>query len=260
MSSKKSDVIGGFNEFINGQKEITADSASAIFVKFNSTVTVVHDAKPIDEAVELSPMTYRPAGQTALFDAIWDGVRLGEKKEAEFDRVICLIMTDGEENASRKITSAGIRNLLKIKEDEGKWTFLYIGENPERWATQTGISTGNVAQYDHVAPRQNFHSSIQAVSLFRNEMQSQQPQLMQRIQPMPQNSFLTQLTNPMTPTPGIPGMGGIHSMMTQQLNNRQQYHNSAAGTVSNRVMTGAAATVTIRPQTPPPPYSECQKN
>jgi len=174
MDNKKSDVIGGFNEFLKDQKDITNDTASAIFIKFNTGVTVVNECKPIEQIAPLTDSTYRPGGGTALYDAVWEGVQLGEKIEADVDRVLCLIMTDGEENSSRKITAAGIRELLKKKEDAGKWTFLYIGENPERWAKDTGISIGNVAQYNHNAPSTNFMMQQQAVRTYRTETAVQQ--------------------------------------------------------------------------------------
>ena len=42
MGSKKSDVIGGFNSFIDDQKKIKNDTARLYMVKFNTVVNVVH--------------------------------------------------------------------------------------------------------------------------------------------------------------------------------------------------------------------------
>jgi len=179
MADKKSDILGGFNEFLKEQKELTDDVASAIFLKFNSEVTIVNECKPIAEVAELTKDTFKPGGSTALYDAIFDGVTLGEKVESDVDRVLCLIMTDGEENASRKIHAKGIRDLIKRKEDEGKWTFLYIGENPERWANDTGTSSGNVAQYDHAAPRENFERQREAVRRYRRDGAIRQERLLE---------------------------------------------------------------------------------
>jgi len=178
MGSKKSDVIGGFNEFLNEQRQIKTDTASAIFIKFNTGVTVVNQSKPIEQMDPLTESTYRPGGGTALYDAVWEGVQLGEKIEANMDRILCLIMTDGEENSSRKINASGIRDLLKKKEGAGKWTFLYIGENPERWAKDTGISLGNVAQYNHNAPARNFQMQTTAVTTYRTESSIQSKRLL----------------------------------------------------------------------------------
>jgi hypothetical protein len=42
MGTKKLDVIGGYNSFINDQKKIKNDIARLYLVKFNTVVTTVH--------------------------------------------------------------------------------------------------------------------------------------------------------------------------------------------------------------------------
>jgi len=42
MGTKKNDVIGGFNSFIDDQKKIKNDTARLYLVKFNTIVTTVH--------------------------------------------------------------------------------------------------------------------------------------------------------------------------------------------------------------------------
>ena len=185
MADKKADVVGGFNEFLKEQKELKDDTANAIFIKFNSTITIVNECKPITEVAELRSDTFRPGGSTALYDAIWEGVQLGEKIEHGVDRVLCLIMTDGEENASRKITAVGIGDLIKKKENTGKWTFLYIGENPERWAKETGTAVGNVAQFNHMMPQMSFQLQQQAVKAYRYDSAIQQQCLTAQFMPGP---------------------------------------------------------------------------
>lgn len=108
----------------------------------------------------------------------------GEKKDAEFNRVLCIIMTDGEENASHMITSAGVRNLMKTKEGEGKWTFVYIGENPEKWARETGTSVGNVVAYEHRDTGRNFRLARKVATSYRSCSRVQQDYLMQNAQEM----------------------------------------------------------------------------
>lgn len=89
-------------------------------------------------------------------------------------------MTDGVENASHMITSAGIRNLMKTKEGEGKWTFVYIGENPEKWAIKTGTSVGNVAAYKRSQPGRNFRLAREATTEYRKNRNVQDSTLMRR--------------------------------------------------------------------------------
>jgi len=47
MGPKKNDVIGGFNSFIDDQKNIKNDTARLYLVKFNTTVNFVHSGNQI---------------------------------------------------------------------------------------------------------------------------------------------------------------------------------------------------------------------
>lgn len=177
MNNKLNDVLGGFNCFLAAQKKIDVDEARFIMVKFNSTVNIVHLCKDIKSIPDLNSETYQPDGWTALYDAIAEGVRLAEKAKTEDERVICVIMTDGEENSSRKTTLAQVRKLITEHENLGDWTFTYIGENPEKWAAETGHSLGNVASYNHAAPQENFMLAAQALGQHRSSTAKQHKNL-----------------------------------------------------------------------------------
>lgn len=104
MGTKINDVIGGFNGFIDEQKQIKDDEATFYMIKFNTATCVVHSGVPMNEVPHLSTSTYTPGGGTALYDAVAEGVRIAEKGKKIDERVICVIMTDGEENSSRETT------------------------------------------------------------------------------------------------------------------------------------------------------------
>lgn len=104
METKKSDVIGGFNGFLDEQRQIKEDEATFFLVKFNTITNVVHNGVPINDVPPLSTKSYMPGGGTALYDAIAEGVRIGEKGKKNDERIICVIMTDGEENSSKETT------------------------------------------------------------------------------------------------------------------------------------------------------------
>ncbi len=165
MGPRRNDVIGGFNTFLEEQRKLQADDLSMVLAKFNTVVTVVHKAVPIGDVQPLTPETYTPGGMTALFDAIAQAIRLADGET--FDRAVCLIMTDGEENSSRETTGQQVAEIIKSHEAKGNWNFAYIGENPERWARQTGTQVGNVVQYQHGDPRANFDIARRATSAYR---------------------------------------------------------------------------------------------
>jgi hypothetical protein len=171
MGPRRGDVIGGFNTFLDEQKKLQADDLSMVLAKFNTVVTVVHKAVPIGDVKPLTTESYTPGGQTALFDAVAQAVRLADAEV--FDRAVCLIMTDGEENSSRETTKEQVVEIIKAHETKGNWTFAYIGENPGRWAREMGISRRSAGQYDHNNPGASFDIARRATSTYRQSDASQ---------------------------------------------------------------------------------------
>ena len=126
---------------------------------------------------ELSDQNYLPGGMTALYDAIAEGVRIADKDKSVDERVICVIMTDGEENSSRETTKEQVKDIISGHEAKGDWTFLYIGENPDRWVKDTGMSAAHGIQYQHNAPRANYQMANIAVSNLRVSLSKQSTDL-----------------------------------------------------------------------------------
>lgn len=62
---------------------------------------MVHAVKPINEVANLTYANYSPNGATALYDAVSLAIETADGQDALFDQIIIVIMTDGEENASR---------------------------------------------------------------------------------------------------------------------------------------------------------------
>ena len=103
-------------------------------------------------------------------DAIAQAVRLADAET--FDRAVCLIMTDGEENSSRETTKQQVVEIIKAHEAKGNWSFAYIGENPERWARETGTSVRNTAQYNHGDPQASFVAASVGIQISRRSAES----------------------------------------------------------------------------------------
>ena len=113
------DTIGGFNSFIKQQKdnmnkdyEILDNNGNSIKQKtniyfslyqFDHVYRICYKNKIISDVEDLNYDTFIPRGQTALFDAI--GITVSKiKKINEDDNIIVVILTDGEENCSKKYT------------------------------------------------------------------------------------------------------------------------------------------------------------
>lgn len=170
MGPKRADVIGGFNTFLSEQKALQVDDLSMVLAKFNTVVSLVHKAVPIADVQPLTPETYTPGGMTALFDAIAQAVRLADAET--FDRAICLVITDGLENSSRETSKEQVVEIIKAHEGKGNWSFVYLGEDPQRWARETGASVRNTAQYQHSDPRASFAAASEGIQISRRSAES----------------------------------------------------------------------------------------
>lgn len=156
MNSCWDTTITGFNEFVQGQRaaEATAGAGYLTLVKFegNKVETVYHD-RPLTEVPLLDKNSYRPAGGTNLLDAIGDTINnvntvLAGKKKKDRPGVIITIMTDGEENASRRFNNEQIKAMVKAAET-ADWTFVFLGANIDAFSVGStfGMTASNSVNY-----------------------------------------------------------------------------------------------------------------
>jgi uncharacterized protein YegL len=150
MASKLKDVIEGFNAYVEGLAQ--EDKVEYVFslTLFDTQVAYRHVAMPLSQVRKLDPKSYQPGGNTALNDAIGITVRKIDADRPQVDKVVTVIMTDGEENSSREWTLDAVKALIDQKESEGTWTFVFLGAAPDAWdqGRAYGIPPANVAKYD----------------------------------------------------------------------------------------------------------------
>lgn len=155
MAGQESDVVGGVNTFIEEQKKLP-DPATIALVRFDSegverfrAMENLADAKPITAA------DFQPRGSTPLLDAI--GKTIGDL-DADWvreqpDRCVMVIVTDGQENYSREFNLAKVKELIKARQDSGKWAIIYLGADVDAFseAGGLGIPMANSAGYTKTA-------------------------------------------------------------------------------------------------------------
>jgi Mg-chelatase subunit ChlD len=142
MASCWDDTIGGYNSFVESQKEL---GGTITLVQFDHDYTVLYTAKPITEVEPLTRQTFVPRGSTALLDAMGQAIK--DYKSPTAPTVI--VLTDGLENASKTYTKAHIKDLVEQKEKDG-WVFMYLGANHDAFgeAESLGIAPGRTLNYD----------------------------------------------------------------------------------------------------------------
>lgn len=152
MQSVKEETISGFNAYIAKLVEDAKAKVWLTLTQFNSQkIEVVHNMVSVQDVHDLNAETYVPANFTPLYDAIAQTIRTTEealKLKRGKPEVLCVIMTDGEENASKEWTKDRIFDLIKEKTEAG-WTFAFLGADQDAYAVggDMGIPTGSVMNY-----------------------------------------------------------------------------------------------------------------
>ena len=154
MDAVKNDTIGGYNAFLAEQKAAPGEAAITL-VQFDHEYEVVYQAAPLSDAKQLDGNTFVPRGNTALYDAVGrtinaTGARLSAISETERPgKVIFVILTDGEENASKEFSATRIAEMIQHQKDHYQWEFVFLGANQDAItaAAKIGIQQANAMTY-----------------------------------------------------------------------------------------------------------------
>ena len=174
MNGLESDTIGGYNSFLEQQKQEEGE-AMVTTVLFNNRMQVIHDRETIGNVRPLTARDYIPGGSTALLDAVGDTVSEMTRRQETFpkgrpDSTVVVIITDGYENSSRHYTYQDIRNLIKAREEAG-WKFVFLGANidAEETAETLGMDRRYASRYhaDAAGTRNNYDTLTAAVRHMR---------------------------------------------------------------------------------------------
>ena len=153
MAGLESDTIGGYNAFLEKQKD--ADGKCLVStVLFNQASKVVHDRVSLDEIRKMDRNDYLASGTTALIDAMGDAIhhiRNVHKYIREEDvpgQTIFVIITDGLENASHRYSSDEVKKMVSAQKEKG-WEFLFLGANIDavETASRYGIDEKMAADF-----------------------------------------------------------------------------------------------------------------
>lgn len=148
MQECKGAAISGFNEYLKTLKQLPMTVRFTLTL-FNSGKTEVrHHATLVTDIPDLTEATYQPTDRTPLYDAIGRTLTVAACEAAPEVKKLCVILTDGLENASREYTKDGIVHMIKEYE-EGGWTFIYLGADHDAWAAggDLGIAGDNTVQF-----------------------------------------------------------------------------------------------------------------
>lgn len=147
MSGSQKQTIEGFNNYIKEQQKDDGVLKLVSLVKFADAAKPVFIARPIQDVPELNTDTYKPYGNTALYDAV--GTCIQETEEAlareteSKTNVLVIIFTDGEENSSKQFCGknglSALKEKIQSKEKDGNWSFVFFGQGITAWQAAGGM-------------------------------------------------------------------------------------------------------------------------
>lgn len=154
MSNIWDDTIGSFNTQVDAIKAGAKGTDTFVTLTlFDTKVDIKYFAQPVEQLVELSRLSYRPDGGTAMYDAIGLTIDRMQKEIPDIDdpntAVLFVIITDGQENSSKTVSAEMIGNIIKSLNKTNRWTFSVLGANInlESLAGTLNIATSNMASY-----------------------------------------------------------------------------------------------------------------
>ncbi len=175
MNGLEKDTIGGFNSFINKQKEENVDAFVSV-VLFADNSEVIYDRVEIAKIEPMTSRQYQTGGCTALLDATGDAIKhirnihKYARKENVPEKTIFVITTDGEENSSERYSQKEVKKLISEYQEKYGWEFLFLGANIDAVteAGKLGIKAERAVRYqcDEIGTAKNFLTLGAVVSSF----------------------------------------------------------------------------------------------
>lgn len=161
MNTIRQETIVGCNNFIEEQKKGPGEARFTLVVFNSNEYRTVYDGIQIADAKPIDDTVYRPDGMTPLLGAVGraidsTGKRLEVTREEDRpEKVILVIMTDGEENWSHKeewskpYDLKRVADMVKHQKERYAWEVIFLGANLDAFkeADKLGIAKIDTQQF-----------------------------------------------------------------------------------------------------------------
>jgi len=176
MGGLETDTIGGYNSMLEKQKAVEGE-CHITTVLFDNNYELLHDRIDIKAVSPITEKEYAVGGSTALLDAIGRTIhKIGNAQKYTADdyraeKVMLIIITDGEENSSREYSAEKVRAQIERQKAKYGWEFVFLGANIDAVATAGRFGIGADRAVDYLADSEgtnlNFAVMSAAVAEFR---------------------------------------------------------------------------------------------
>ncbi len=178
MTGLESDTIGGYNAMLKKQQAVDGECRITTLL-FDNTFELLHDRIDIKAVSEMTDKEYQVGGTTALIDAIGmslhkiDNAQKHTAEEYRAEKVIFVIITDGEENSSREYSAAQVKDMINKRKTNDGWEFIFLGANIDAVGTAGAFGIGADRAVDYIADSEgtalNFAIMSKTVANFREQ-------------------------------------------------------------------------------------------
>ena len=158
MSSIQDDIKGSFNEFLKKQREAEGQTIFDLFQFSDDVDRLVRSANLADFHDDLMSR-YHCSGCTALNDAVCTAIdtvghEFANMPETERpEHVMCVIITDGMENASQEYTARDVRNRIKRQKEVYNWDFEFLAANQDAFESGRRLGLDRSSCMNFIADR-----------------------------------------------------------------------------------------------------------
>ncbi|NLT48231.1 MAG: VWA domain-containing protein [Clostridiales bacterium] len=176
MSGLEADTIGGFNAMLAKQQAVEGE-CHITTVLFDNNYELLHDRIDIKAVSAITEKEYQVGGSTALLDAIGRTIhKIGNAQkhtadEYRAEKVMFVIITDGEENSSREYSAEKVKAQIERQKEKYGWEFIFLGANIDavQTAGRFGITADRAIDYiaDSEGTDLNFKVMASTVASFR---------------------------------------------------------------------------------------------
>lgn len=137
MMRLRDETVTSVNAFIRDQAKAPGEATFTLAMFAFGAPTIWCQDEPMSRVRMLGESDYAPANYTALLDAVGTLIDVtGNKLAAMGDdlrpgKVVFVVLTDGQENASRDYTLVQVRAKIKHQQERYNWQFVFLGVGPE---------------------------------------------------------------------------------------------------------------------------------
>lgn len=148
MGSLARKALADYNTLLQTLKDSSVGESFLTVVEADGISTVRERSVHLYNVFPLN--TYKTNGSTPLYDAVDDAIQELSKYDGPSVANLVLVITDGQENASRKINAINLGAKIRGLQATDRWTFTFrVPRGYAKYLSSTlGLHEGNIIEWD----------------------------------------------------------------------------------------------------------------